>query len=88
VDPPWAFSVDDSPTLSPQDSEGIERLARYLLRCPLSLSRIHWTQGARTLFYQGKSSHDDPFASDPKGETLDIFEFSRWVVLRGQPRNI
>ncbi len=82
------FSVDDSPTLWPQDSEGIERLARYLLRCPLSLSRIHWTQGARTLFYEGKSSHHDPFASDPKGETLDIFEFSRWVVLRGQPRNI
>ncbi|HSF14462.1 MAG TPA: transposase, partial [Vicinamibacteria bacterium] len=55
------FSVDDSPTLWPQDSDGLERLARYLLRCPLSLSRIHWTKGARTLFYEVKSSHDDPF---------------------------
>jgi hypothetical protein len=74
------FSVDDSPTLWPQDTEGIERLARYLLRCPLSLSRIHWTKGARTLFYEGKSSHDDPFASDPKGETLDVFEFLARVL--------
>jgi hypothetical protein len=41
-----------------------------------------------TLFYRGKVSHDDPFAKDPQGETLDIFEFSRWVALRGQPRNI
>jgi len=61
------FSVDDSPTLWPQDSDGLERLARYLLRCPLSLSRIHWTKGARTLFYEGKSSHDDPHR--PKNST-------------------
>jgi hypothetical protein len=51
-----------------------------LLRCPLSLSRIHWTKGARTLFYEGKSTHDDPFATDPNGETLDIFEFLARVL--------
>jgi hypothetical protein len=74
------FSVDGSPTVWPQDTDGLETIARYLLRCPLSLSRIHWTEGARTLFYQGKSSHDDPFASHPEGETLDVFEFLARVL--------
>ena len=41
------FSVDTSPTVWPQDTQGLERLCRYLLRCPVSLSRIHWTPGAR-----------------------------------------
>ncbi len=74
------FSVDASPTLWPTDAQGIERLARYLLRCPVSLSRIHWTPGARTLFYQAKASHDDPFAKHPDGESLDIFEFIARVL--------
>ena len=74
------FSVDASPTVWPSDGAGIERIGRYLLRCPLSLQRIHWTPGSKTLFYQAKASHDDPFASDPRGETLDIFEFLARVL--------
>jgi len=76
------FSVDASVTVWPQDTEGLERLCRYLLRCPLSLSRIHWTPGANTLFYESKSSQgqDDPFYSHPPGETLDIFEFIARVL--------
>ena len=77
------FSVDTSPTVWPRDSEGLERLGRYMLRCPLSLSRIHWTKGARTLFYQGKVKNDDPSLSlfdHPDGETLDAFEFIARVL--------
>ena len=74
------FSVDASVTVWPQDIEGLERLCRYLLRCPLSLSRIHWTPGAKTLFYEAKGSHDDPLASHQKGETLDVFEFLARVL--------
>ena len=74
------FSVDASPTVWPSDTQGIERLARYLLRCPVSLSRIHWTPGERTLFYEGKASQDEPFGKHPDGETLDIFEFSARVL--------
>ena len=74
------FSVDASVTVWPQDTEGLERLCRYLLRCPLSLSRIHWTPGAKTLFYEAKGSHDDPLASHQKGETLDVFEFLARVL--------
>ena len=74
------FSVDTSPTVWPQDTQGLERLCRYLLRCPVSLSRIHWTPGSKTLFYESKGSHDDPLLSHPKGESLDIFEFIARVL--------
>ena len=74
------FSVDTSPTVWPQDLQGLERISRYLLRCPVSLSRIHWTPGSKTLFYESKSSHDDPLFSHPKGETLDILEFIARVL--------
>ncbi|NIS83238.1 MAG: hypothetical protein GTO14_24230 [Anaerolineales bacterium] len=74
------FSVDASPTVWPQDTQGLERLCRYLLRCPVSLSRIHWTPGSKTLFYESKSSHDDPLFSHPQGETLDILEFIARVL--------
>ena len=74
------FFVDASVTVWPQDTAGLERLCRYILRCPLSLSRIHWTPGAKTLFYEAKGSHDDPLASHPQGETLDVFEFLARVL--------
>ena len=74
------FSVDTSPTVWPQDTQGLERLCRYLLRCPVSISRIHWTPGSRTLFYESKGSHDDPLLSHPKGESIDIFEFIARVL--------
>jgi hypothetical protein len=59
-------AADDSPSFWPQDTDRVEKLARYLLRCPLPLSRTHWKSGARTLFYEGKSSRDEPFAGCPK----------------------
>ena len=34
----------------------------------------------RTLFYEAKGSHDDPLASHPQGETLDVFEFLARVL--------
>ena len=74
------FSVDTSPTVWPQDTQGLERLCRYLLRCPVSLSRIHWTPGSKTLFYETKGSHDEPLLCHPKGESLDIFEFIARVL--------
>ncbi len=46
----------------------------------MSLSRSHWTPGAKTLFYASKAAHDDPLYSHPEGETLDIFEFIARVL--------
>ena len=82
------FSVDASLTVWPQDTEGLERLCQYLLRCPLSLSRIHWTPqraGAKTLFYEATGARDDdPLASHPQGEALDVFEFLARVLTQIQ----
>ena len=51
---------------------------------PLARSRLlganPLSPGAKTLFYRGKASHDEPFASDPQGETLDILEFLARVL--------
>ncbi len=81
------FSVDTSPTVWPQDTQGLERLCRYLLRCPVSLSRIHWTPGGKTLFYESKQhANDDPLFSHPKGETLEIFEFIARVLTQIFPQ--
>jgi len=80
--PNSGFSVDTSPTVWPQDSDGLERLGRYMLRAPLSLSRIHWSDGARTLFYQAKATNDDSpsLFRHPDGETLEVFEFIARVL--------
>jgi hypothetical protein len=84
------FSADCSVSVWPDDTAGLQlvrrslgeggRLACYLLRCPVSLSRIHWTPGSKTLFYESAGSHDDPFHSHPKGETLDVFDFIARVL--------
>jgi hypothetical protein len=55
-------------------------LASYLLRCPVSLSRIHWTPGSKNLFYESSGSSEDPLHSHPHGVTLDIFEFIARVL--------
>jgi hypothetical protein len=81
------FSVDCSITVWPKDTARLLRLACYLLRCPVSLSRIHWTPGSKTLFYESNGLHDEPFYSHPHGETLDIFEFIARVLTQiPQPR--
>jgi hypothetical protein len=74
------FSVDCSVTVWPQDTQGLLRVASYLLRCPVSLSRIHWTPGSKTLFYESNGSQEDPLHSHPQGETLDVFEFVARVL--------
>ena len=74
------FSLDASPTVWPSDTQGIERLSRYLLQCAVSFSRSHWTPDAPTLFYEGKASQDEPFGNHPHGDTLDIFQFIARVL--------
>jgi len=88
-----------SPTVWPQDNPGprtcpAEALAKaegfcgFLLRCPVSLSRIHWTPGSKTLFYESKqSANDDPLYSHPKGKTFDNFEsIARVLTQIPEPR--
>ena len=48
------FSVHNSVTVQPEDADGIERMARYLLHTPLSLDRLHFNQDQSTVAYRGK----------------------------------
>jgi hypothetical protein len=51
------FSVHTSVTVPPGDGEGLERLARYLLRPPVSLERLHLDEPARTIAYARRPGH-------------------------------
>ena len=44
------FSVHNSVTVGPEDAAGSERLARYLLRPPLSLERMSWDAEGSVLY--------------------------------------
>jgi len=69
------FSVDASVTVWPQDTEGLEHLCRYLLRCPLSLSRIHWKPGAKTLFaWEFVGQENRRMAVSPDGARFLLFK--------------
>jgi len=74
------FSVDDSVRLPAGEQKGLEQVARYMLRSPLSLSRMRWTPGNPDVFYASKGSDDDPEDRLPKGESIDAFEFVARVI--------
>ncbi len=51
------FSVDQSVFLPAGDSQGIERLVRYMTRCPFSLARlINVTETGHVVYKAEKSS--------------------------------
>ena len=51
------FSVHTSVTVAPGDGAGLERLARYLLRPPVSLDRLRVDEQARTIAYARRAGH-------------------------------
>jgi hypothetical protein len=65
------FSVHTSVTVPADDWDGLERLARYLLRAPVSLERLRVDKGAQAIVYAGRrrAGHELAAASaalDPK----------------------
>ena len=56
------FSVDSSVKVEPEDGPGLERLARYLLRPPVSLERMHWDPGSDEVAYRRKTRGGQPGA--------------------------
>jgi hypothetical protein len=48
------FSVHTSVTVPPDDRDGLERLARYLLRPPVSLERLHVDEHAHVIAYAAR----------------------------------
>jgi len=75
------FSVHTSVTVPPDDRDGLERLARYLLRPPVSLERLRVDEDAQAIAYAGRrrggAGHEPRVASAP----LDPKEFLARVLM-------
>ena len=71
------FSVDMSVKVEPEDEKAVERVARYILRPPLSLERLTWD--GQEVRYQGKSG--------AREERLDPLDFvARLLMHAPEPR--
>ena len=70
------FSVDASVKVEPEDGAGLERLARYIARPPVSLERMRWAGGAEEVAYTLKAKW-----GEAKGEErLDPLDFLARVL--------
>ena len=72
------FSVDNSVTLQPDDRKGLHRLARYLLRAPVSLERLTWDEQKGEVYYAPRHGHDD--AEDRSSYLQDRFDPIEFVA--------
>jgi len=75
------FSVHNRVRVEPEDHPAVERLARYIMRPPISLERMQWS-GDGEVFYQPKGGHDGRARQpgDP-AETFDQAEFLARVIM-------
>jgi hypothetical protein len=75
------FSVHNRVRVEPEDHPAVERLARYIMRPPISLERMHWS-GDGEVFYQPKGGHDGRARQpgDPP-EAFDPAEFLARVIM-------
>jgi len=70
------FSVDASVKVEPEDGPGLERLARYIMRPPVSLERMRWDGAAEEVAYTLKPKNGEPRCE----EHLDPFDFLARVI--------
>jgi len=75
------FSVHNRVRVEPEDGHAVERLARYIMRPPISLERIRWS-GDGEVLYQPKGGHDGR-ARQPRdvAEIFDPAEFLARVIM-------
>ena len=77
------FSADASVKVEPEDSAAVKRLARYILRPPVSLGRMAWDQGSHEVVYTRKARNGQPGAS----EQMDALDFlARLIAYIPKPR--
>ncbi len=74
------FSVHNRTTVCPADTQGLHKLACYLMRSPVNLSRLRYHPDSQLVLYQPKAGHD----VDEEAR-LDPLEFLRWAALRRCP---
>ncbi len=70
------FSVDDSVRIEPEDKKSMERMARYILRPPLSLARMKYADGSDEVMYEHKTRNGQP---GPE-ERFDALDFLARVI--------
>ena len=70
------FAVHNHTTVDLNDTEGLHRLACYLHRSPVNLSRLHYHPQSKLLIYEPKAGHD---VDDT--ELMDPLEFLARVLI-------
>jgi CubicO group peptidase (beta-lactamase class C family) len=74
------FSVHNRVYAHPGDGRDFEALVRYMMRSPVSLSRLRFTRGAKEVVYTRKGGHD---ASEPgEDERVDAEDFVARVLVQ------
>ena len=74
------FSVHTRVRVEPEDQGAVERLARYILRPPISLERMQW-DGAGEVRYRRKAGHESPGFRGVAAETFDPADFLARVLM-------
>jgi hypothetical protein len=74
------FSVHNRVLVHPRDQREFEALVRYLMRPPVSLSRLHFTPGSHEVVYVPKAGHDGPEPTE--AERIDAMEFVARVLVQ------
>jgi hypothetical protein len=81
------FSIDDSVRLLAGDQKGLENVARYMLRAPVSLSRMRWNRSDKEVFYFANPTHHRPQDPSLDGQLIDRLEFlARVIAQLPEPR--
>jgi hypothetical protein len=74
------FSVHNRVRVEPEDGAAVERLARYIMRPPISLERLEW-DGVGEVRYRGKGGQDGAARQGDAPEGLDAAEFLARVLM-------
>jgi len=74
------FSVHNRVRVEPEDGEAVERLARYIMRPPISLERMRW-DGVGEVRYRRKGGHGDTVLNRDPVETFDPVDFLARVIM-------
>jgi hypothetical protein len=74
------FSVHNRVRVEPEDKPAVERLARYIMRPPISLERMAWG-GVGEVRYRRKGGHESSGAPVAPVEAFDPLEFLARVIM-------
>jgi hypothetical protein len=73
------FSVHNRVRVEPEDGAAVERLARYIMRPPISLERLGW-DGVGEVRYRAKKGHESSGSREREVASFDPTEFLARVI--------